>query len=271
MVCYLFSAIGFVVFMVTELNVKYPLVKLKLLGTYNFGLSNLVMFIFGIGMFGSTFLLPLFLQNTLGYTALQSGMVLLPVGILQAVCGAFSGYLSDKVNPKIPIIIGILLFSFSFFLNSSLSIFSENAQIMVPMYLRGIAMGILFSPLSTLIIAQISQHDMAQASGLMNAIRQVGGSFGVAILQALITQRIAFHTATVGSSIDRSSPVFLKSLRMLQTHAVHDAGSTIHNAVAQGSLIFSYHFGQQMFVWGIDDAFFFQVSVRPSAFFRYSF
>ena len=73
MVCYLFSALGFVVFMVTELNVKYPLVKLQLFGTYNFGLSNLVMFMFGIGMFGSTFLLPLFLQNTLGYTALQSG------------------------------------------------------------------------------------------------------------------------------------------------------------------------------------------------------
>ena len=64
MVCYLFSALGFVVFMVTELNVKYPLVKLQLFGTYNFGLSNLVMFMFGIGMFGSTFLLPLFLQNT---------------------------------------------------------------------------------------------------------------------------------------------------------------------------------------------------------------
>ena len=91
MVCYLFSALGFVVFMVTELNVKYPLVKLQLFGTYNFGLSNLVMFMFGIGMFGSTFLLPLFLQNTLGYTALQSGMVILPVGILQAVCGAFLG------------------------------------------------------------------------------------------------------------------------------------------------------------------------------------
>ena len=184
-------------------------------------------------------------------------MVILPVGILQAVCGAFSGYLSDKINPKIPIVIGIILFAYSFFLNSSLSVFSENAQIMAPMYLRGIAMGVLFSPLSTVIIAQISQKDMAQASGLMNAIRQIGGSFGVAILQALLTQRIAFHTATAGSAIDRSSPVFIKSLQMLRTHAIHDAGSTMQHAVTQAPMIFSSYFGQQMFVWGIDDAFFF--------------
>ncbi len=257
MICYMLSAVGLVVFLVTELNVKYPLVKLRLLGTYNFGLTNCVMFIFGVGMFGSVFLLPLYLQNTLGYTALQSGMVLLPVGILQAICGAFAGYLSDKVNPKIPIVIGIILFAYSFFLNAQLSAFSEHAQIMLPMYLRGIAMGVLFSPLTILVLAEISRKDMAQASGLTNVIRQVGGSFGVAILQALLTQRIAFHTATAGSTINRSSPVFKKCLDLLQTHAVHDAGSTIQNAVAQSSMIFSSYFGQQIFVWGIDDAFYY--------------
>jgi DHA2 family multidrug resistance protein len=257
MLCYLLSAVGLAVFMGAELNVKYPLVNLRLLGTYNFGLSNCVMFIFGIGMFGSVFLLPLYLQNVLGYTALQSGMVLLPVGILQAFCGAFAGYLSDKVNPKIPIVAGIVLFAYSFFLNSRLSAFSENAQIMLPMYLRGIAMGILFSPLSTLIISEISHKDLAQASGITNVVRQIGGSFGVAILQVLLTQRIAFHTATAGCTINRSSPVFMKCLHMLQLHAVRDAGSTVQNAVAQSSMIVSSYFGKQMFVWGIDDAFYY--------------
>ncbi len=257
MVCYLFSAVGFVVFLITELNVKYPFVKIQLLGTYNFGLSNVVMFIFGIGMFGSTFLLPLYLQNALGYTAFQSGMVLLPVGIMQAFFGAFAGYISDRINPKIPIILGIALFSLSFFLNSNLSLFSENFQIMMPMYLRGVAMGILFSPLSTLIIAHIPHKDMAQASGLMNAVRQVGGSFGVAIMQTLLTQRITFHTAISGTRIDPSSPVFQNTIRMLRTHAIYDAGSCSHDAAAQSTAIFASHFFQQMFVWGINDAFLF--------------
>ena len=137
MLCYVCSFIGLVVFLIVEFNIEYPLVRLRLLGHYNFGLSNMVMFIFGIGMFGSVFLIPLYLQNILGYTALQSGMVLLPVGIIQAICGPIGGYFSDKVNPKIPICIGIVLFTISFFLNSLLSVFSEHAQIMLPMYLRG--------------------------------------------------------------------------------------------------------------------------------------
>lgn len=257
MLCYALSIISFVVFIMTELNIKHPLVKLNLLGKYNFGITNIVLFIFGIGMFGSTFLIPLYLQNILGYTALQSGLVLLPVGILQACCGPVAGYFSDKVNPKIPISIGIFLFAASFFLNSHLSIFSEHAQIMMPMYLRGIAMGILFSPLSALAMAEISHREMAQASGLTNVIRQVGGSFGVAILQTLLTQRIFFHTAMSGANIDRTSPVFAQTRQLLQTHAMHDAGSTLSNAIAQAPMLITSQFSQQMFVYGINDDFFF--------------
>lgn len=257
MLCYGLALAGFVSFMVIELNVKHPLVNLNLLAKYNFGLTNLVMFIFGIGMFGSVFLIPVYLQNILGYTALQSGLVLLPVGIIQAATGPLAGYLSDKVNAKIPIITGIALFTLSFYLNSMLSVFSEHAQIMVPMYLRGVAMGLLFSPLSALSMTDIARHQMAQASGLINVIRQVGGSFGVAILQTLLTQRILLHTAVSGAGLDRSSPLFTRSIQMLQTHAIHDAGSSFQNAGAQSSMVIMSHFSQQMFVWGINDDFLF--------------
>jgi DHA2 family multidrug resistance protein len=255
MLCYFLAAIGFVVFIVTELNVENPIVRLNLLLKYNFGLTNMVMFMFGVGMFGSVFLIPVYLQNILGYSALQSGMVLLPIGIIQAVTGPIAGYFSDKVNPKIPIISGIVLFTLSFYFNSKLSVFSEHSQIMFPMYLRGIAMGLLFSPLSALALTEISRKEMAQASGLMNVIRQVGGSFGVAILQTLLTQRVLYHTAVAGASLDRSSPLFSRSLQMLQTHAVHDAGSSIQSAIAQNSMVIMSHFSQQMFVWGINDDF----------------
>jgi DHA2 family multidrug resistance protein len=254
--CFGIALIGFVVFMVTELNVKHPLVRLRLLGTRNFGLTNFVLFIFGIGMFGSVFLIPLYLQNILGYTALQSGMVLLPVGIIQAVTGPICGYFSDKTNPKILILTGIGLFSASFFLNTHLSIFSESAQIMFPMYLRGVAMGMLFSPLSALAMTEISRHEMAQAAGLTNVIRQVGGSFGVAILQTILTQRILFHTAISGAGLDSASPVFMHSRQLLQMHAIHDAGSTVANAASQSTALLLSHFSQQMFVYAIDDDFF---------------
>lgn len=255
MVCYTLSSIGLVIFLVTELNVEHPLVKIKLLGTLNFGLTNLTLFTFGIGQFGSTFLLPLYLQNALGYTALQSGMSFLPMGISQALCSVISGYLSDKVNAKIPIVFGTILLTLTFCLNSGLSLFSENTQIMLPIYLRGIAMGFLFSPLTALAVARIAQKDMAQASGLTNVIRQIGGSFGVAILQTLLSSRSTFHSVISGSTIDRASPVFENSMRLLQIHAIHDAGSCFKDSPIQSSMIFSSHFNQQMYVWGIDDAF----------------
>jgi DHA2 family multidrug resistance protein len=257
MLCYGLSVVGLVVFLVTEFNVKYPLVNLRLLAKYNFGLTNLVLFIFGVGMFGSVFLIPVYLQNVLGYTALQSGMVLVPVGILQAGTGPIAGYFSDKVSPKIPIVAGIVLFTLSFYLNSRLSIYSEHAQIMFPMYLRGIAMGLLFSPLSALALTEISRSDMGQASGLTNVIRQVGGSFGVAILQTLLSQRIAFHTSVAGVALDRSSPVFSRSLQLVQMHAMHDVGSTLQNAGLQSTMVLMSHFSQQIFVWSINDDFLF--------------
>lgn len=257
MLCYALSFLGFVFFIVIELNTRNPLVDLRLLRRFNFGLNNLVMFLFGVGMFGSTFLMPLYLQNVLGYTAFQSGLVFLPVGILQALFGPISGFLYNKINPKIFVMLGIILFAESFFLNTQLSIYSEHAQIVLPMYLRGIAMGILFSPLSAMALLDIKRHELAQASGLMNVIRQVGGSFGVAILQALLTQRMAFHSAISSTSINKSSPLFIHTLQMLNIHAIHEAGSSLQAATSQSSAILFSNFSQQIFVRGIDDDFMF--------------
>ena len=257
MLCYALALTGLVTFLVVELNVAYPLINLRLLGRFNFGFANLVIFIFGIGMFGSTFLMPLYLQNILGYTALQSGMVFLPVGILQATISPVAGMLSDRINPKIPIISGIILFAVSFYLNTKLTIYSEHAQIMLPLYLRGLSMGMLFTPLSSLAMRDIRIPEMAQASGLTNVTRQVGGSFGVAILQTLLMQRLTFHTQVSGSGLDAGSPVFQRCMQLLRFHAVHDAGQTMRHAAAQASGLLSMHFSKQMFVLSINDDFLF--------------
>ncbi|MDE3059280.1 MAG: DHA2 family efflux MFS transporter permease subunit, partial [Bacteroidota bacterium] len=102
---FILSAISLIVFFVTELSIEHPLIELSLLKNFNFGVTNAILFVFGLGMFGSTFLLPLYLQNSLGYTALQAGAVFLPVGILQALMSPVAGIVSDKVNPKIPAVI----------------------------------------------------------------------------------------------------------------------------------------------------------------------
>ncbi|HQT92867.1 MAG TPA: DHA2 family efflux MFS transporter permease subunit, partial [Candidatus Kryptobacter bacterium] len=161
--CFALSLIGLVVFLITEFKVKHPLIELRLLKDFNFGITNIVLFIFGLGMFGSTFLMPLYLQNSLNYTPFQAGLVFLPVGILQGIMAPVAGVLSDRVDARIPAAIGIILLGISMYLNYFLSLFSMHSQIMLPLYLRGFAMGLMFTPLSTLALTNVPRHKMAQA------------------------------------------------------------------------------------------------------------
>ena len=166
LVCFAISAIGLAVFITQELTTKSPLIELRLLKDRNFGMTNIIMFVFSMGMFGSTFLLPLYLQNSMGYTALQSGAVFLPVGIIQGFMSPISGIFSDKVNAKGPVILGVGLLVLSFYLNSELSFLTERSYVMTSLYLRGFGMGMIFTPLSTMSLLTLPREKMAQASGI---------------------------------------------------------------------------------------------------------
>ena len=255
LLCFALSAFSFVAFLVTELNVEHPLIDLGLLKSFNFSVTNSVLFIFGLGMFGSTFLLPLYLQNSLGYTALQAGAVFLPVGILQAMLAPVAGYLSDKINPKIPAVIGITMLGFSLYLNSSLSLFSEYRDIMFPLYIRGVAMGLVFTPLTTLALSEIPRKKMAQASGMFNVIRQIGGSFGVAMMGTMLTRRVLFHTAMFGQATSSASPMFRHLQYGLQHYAQGAVGGTLALSSLRSSIMISTHVVQQAFVQAVDDDF----------------
>ncbi|HZV12960.1 MAG TPA: DHA2 family efflux MFS transporter permease subunit [Candidatus Kapabacteria bacterium] len=254
--CFFISAVALIVFLVTEFTTEHPLIDLKLLKNFNFGIANAVMFIFGMGMFGSTFLLPLYLQNALGYTALQAGAVFLPVGIVQALMSPTAGFISDKINPKIPAVIGLAMLGIGLLLNSSLSLFSESNYIMIPLLLRGFGMGLLFTPLATLALAEIPRHKMAQASGLFNIIRQIGGSFGVAIMGTLLTRRMMYHTATFGQAVDQGSPAYRQVAYGLSRFAQVFDGSAMGTAMVQAKALIISHIAQQAFVRAVCDDFF---------------
>ena len=255
LICFGISAISLALFLVTELTIDEPLIDLSLFKGFNFAISNLVIFIFGIGMFGSTFLLPLYLQNSLGYTAIQAGSVFLPVGIIQGIIAPATGIFSKKMDPKIPILVGAVLLSLSFYLNSMLSYMTEHSFIMATLYLRGLAMGLMFSPLTALATIGIPKEKMGQASGLINVLRQIGGSFGVALLSTLLTTRVIFHSQVYGESLDQNSPAFKGVVANLGNFLVHTAGSTVSGAVQQGKMLILSHLNRQAFVQAISDDF----------------
>ncbi len=272
--CFALSLIGLVTFLSVEFNVRDPLIELRLLKNFNFGMSNLVLFIFGMGMFGSTFLLPLYLQNGLGFTAFQAGSLFLPLGLIMAVMGPISGVLSDKMNPKIISATGIALLALSLFVNRYLSLFSMRSDIMLSLYLRGFGMALIFTPLNTLALSDIPRERMAQASGLFNVIRQIGGSFGVAIMGTLLTDRTIFHTTMYGQSVSPASPVVQNVLLGLKTFAQRAVGGTLSLAASRAQALLVYNIGQQAFVSAVDDDFLVAAAITilcvvPILFLRY--
>jgi len=255
LVCFAIAIIALATFITAEFTVKEPLIDLRLLSNRNFGISNLVTMIFGMGMFGSTFLLPIYLQSSLSYTAVQAGSVFLPVGIIQGIMSPIAGRISDKLNPKIPILIGICLLAFSFFLNSSLSFLTENHYIMVSLYIRGFAMGLLFTPLMAVSLLQIPREKMAQASGITNTIRQLGGSLGVAILATVLSSRMNFHSQTYAQSIQPKSQIFMNTTGKLAYGIEHNSGSSPANAMKQAQFVVVANVNKQAYIQGIDDDF----------------
>ncbi len=253
--CFALSAVGFIVFLYTELTVKHPMIDLRLLKDKNFLVTNIILFIFGFGLFGSTFLLPYYLENSLGYTALQAGLVFLPIGILQMVMSPISGTLSDRINPKIPAAIGIFLLAVGLYLNSFLSLHSEHSQVMLPLYIRGLAMGLLFTPLTSMALMTIPVNKMAQASGLLNVLRQIGASFGVAVLNTILNSQTVYHMAIYGQSVnDSHSPVFQRVFYRLFFHSMAAGQNSVDSSSQAGALIFS-NIANQAFVQGICDDF----------------
>jgi DHA2 family multidrug resistance protein len=253
--CFAISAVSLAVFLTTEFTIEHPLIQLGLFKNFNFGICNIALFLLGVGMFGSIFLLPIYLQDSLGYTPLQAGLVFLPVGVLQGVVAPMAGWFSDRFTPKIPAILGLLLMSFTFYQLSSLSLYSGKEDIMFPLILRGIAIGALFAPLMTLAIVEMPHHKMAQASGLLNVVRQIGGSFGVAVFGTLLARRTIFHAAMYGEQASPYSDIYQQTVMRLQGWAVHTAGSAASQAVAQAKALIGSFIGTQAFISAVDDVF----------------
>jgi MFS transporter, DHA2 family, multidrug resistance protein len=253
--CFAISAVSLVIFLTTEFTVEHPLIELKLFKDFNFAVSNVVGFLFGFAMFGSTFLLPIYLQNSLNYTPLQAGLVFLPVGLMQGLVAPIAGWYSDRVSAKLPALIGMGLMAFTFYQFSSLSLYSESNAITIPLVLRGIGMGVLFAPLMALALSDVSQQKMAQASGLLNVIRQIGGSFGVAVFGTILTRRTIYHAATYGQQINAYSDTFKQTVQKLQSWAVQSGGSGSSSAAVQAKIQIGAFTANQAFIQAVDDVF----------------
>lgn len=270
--CMWIAAITFILFIYAELTVKTPLINLRIFRDKNFSLANIVIFIFGIGMFGSTFLIPLYLQDTLGYSAYETGLLFLPVGLLQAIASPLSGKLSRWFDPRLIIIIGIGLLAYSFIMNFSFTFQTGRDYILRSLIIRGVGLGLMYPPLLTVSLNNISHLQMAQASSISNIVRQVGGSVGVAIFTYMLAIRRMFHTQCYSEAIAYTGEKYDQTIQKLSEFYL-STGSDNHSAAIENAKQYILQrIDTEAYISGINDDFiigaiFTLLSVLPVFFF----
>ena len=201
------AVVGFALFLVWELTEEHPIVDLTLFKIRNFTVSTVAMLCaYGL-FFGNVVLLPLWLQQYMGYTATLAGLVLAPVGVLAILLTPFIGRVSHKVDPRIFVTISFVVFATVFFMRAN---FNTNANIqvlLIPTVIQGIAMATFFVPLLSLGLSTLSPDRIPAASGLINFARITAGSFGTSIATTLWDRRATLHHAQLVEHLTRTDPV----------------------------------------------------------------
>jgi EmrB/QacA subfamily drug resistance transporter len=181
------SAVGIVGFVVAERRIKYPMVDFSYFRSRSFLGANLVAFIVSFAMLAMFFFLALYLQNVHGYSPLEAGVRFLPSTAVIIVMGPIAGRLADKVGPRLLMSLGLLITSASLFWQGHLAADTPYSFLIGAFILMGLGMGLVMSPMSTAAMNAVDHTKAGAASGILSMSRMVGGTFGVAVMGALIT------------------------------------------------------------------------------------
>ena len=211
----LVALIGFVFFLIWELNEAHPVVDLQLFARRNFWVGTLALSL-GYGtFFGNIVLLPLWLQQYMGYTATWAGIIMAPIGLLALLLTPLVGKTTQKVDPRIYATIAFVTFAVVLWMRSRFNTSADVMTLMIPTIVQGISMAFFFIPLVTLTLSGLGPDRIPAASGLSNFARITAGAFGTSITTTLWENRAAMHHAQLAESINNSSLPTAQALNQL--------------------------------------------------------
>ena len=246
------SAISIVGFLWRELTIEYPIVNLRVLKSRSLSLGAIFTFILGFGLFASVFVFPIFVQNLLGFTAEQTGLILLPGSLSTALMMPFIGTaLKRKAPPQIMAAIGFVLFFIATTMLSKSTLSSGTSDFFWPLIVRGIGLSFLFVPLTTMALSGLRGPDIQQGAGLNNMMRQLGGSVGIALMTTFIASRVAFHRSTL---LPYLSNLNANAVSFINGMLVRFGGS--NNAEGMAYKALEGKLSQQVYLLAYMDAFF---------------
>ena len=239
-----------IAFIVWELKAKEPIVNLRVFNNRNFAVGTLLIASVGIVLYGSTALLPLFLQTLLGYPAVQSGMAVSPRGFGSVLSMLIVGRLIGKIDGRFLIMFGFAVLAFSTNMYAGLNLQIATSNIVWPSIISGFAMGFVFVPLTTMTMGTLSNEQMGNASGLYNLMRNTGGSIGIAMVTTFLARGAQTHQAAMTSHLTPYDPAFQQRVQQVAgalmrqgvnaAAATQQAYATIYGILARQAMLMSY-------------------------------
>ncbi|MGD0097192.1 MAG: DHA2 family efflux MFS transporter permease subunit [Terracidiphilus sp.] len=214
------SALALVAFIVRELTDRDPIVQLRVLHDRNFGMGTLITLLYGFVLYGTTAMLPLFLQTMLGYSAMQSGLSISPRGIGAMASMIAAGALVRKIDGRLLMAFGFFLLGYSTWMLGRISLEIAMSSVIVPNVISGFAMGFIFVPLTTMTLSRLRKQEIGNATGIYNLTRNIGGSFGIAAITTLLVRGSQIHQSFLAANAASGNPLALRLVRGLQAKLV---------------------------------------------------
>ncbi|MVT06960.1 DHA2 family efflux MFS transporter permease subunit [Chitinophaga tropicalis] len=202
------AVLGLFFFIWRELTYKNPIVELRVLKNGNLRVGTILSFLLGFGLYGSTFVIPLYTQGVLGWTATQSGLLMIPAALTTAFMMPIIGKMLERGIPQQYLVaIGmVLFFIYSFWGFKIITPDTGEPDFFWMLIVRGLGMGMLFIPITALSLSSLKGQQIGQGAAFTGMMRQLGGSFGVALITTFVSRRNELHRTDLVSKLDINSP-----------------------------------------------------------------
>ena len=212
------SLFGLIAFIWRELVYKYPIVNLRVLRNTNLWTGTIMTFILGFGLYGSTFVIPIYTQSILGWTATDAGLLLIPSSITTGLMMPIIGKLLERGIPaKYLVALGFIgFFLYSLWMHNLLTPDTSSEAMFWPLVLRGMGLGLLFVPITTLALSTLKGSEIGEGAAFTGMMRQLGGSFGIAIITTMISRWNQQHRIDLIPNLSAVNPQTQQQVNGLQ-------------------------------------------------------
>jgi len=219
------AAVAFLVFVPWEINHEEPIVELRLLFRRQFGMAFLVMLMVGAILFGSNQIMPQLLQTTFPYTAMLSGLAMMPGGLAMLVVMPIAGQVTGHFQPKYLMVLGLTGIVLSMWYSTSLTPDASFDYFGWVRVYQTVGLPFLFIPINTVAYDGLPPNKTNQASALMNVARNLGGSIGISLANVVLYQRTQFHQVRLVENTAPTSPTFQSTVQQLTQYFMSHGAS----------------------------------------------